>query len=76
MWPAVASPLDNFGANCEHRHVARGELVPVLEEFSTPFPGFYRYYPERRHASPALPALVDYLKRKRRDSRAKGRRHK
>jgi DNA-binding transcriptional LysR family regulator len=34
--------------------VARGELVPVLEEFSTPFPGFYLYYPQRRHASPAL----------------------
>lgn len=57
-------------------YVARGELVPVLEEFSTPFPGFYLYYPERRHASPALRALVDYLKRKRRDSRAKGRRRK
>lgn len=54
-------------------YVARGELVPVLEEFSTPFPGFHLYYPERRHASPALRALVDYLRRKRRDSRAKGR---
>jgi DNA-binding transcriptional LysR family regulator len=51
--------------------VARGELVSVLEEFSTPFPGFYLYYPERRHASAALRALVDYLKRIRRDSRAK-----
>jgi DNA-binding transcriptional LysR family regulator len=48
--------------------VARGELVPVLEEFSTPFPGFYLYYPERRHASPALRALVDYLRRARRDN--------
>ncbi len=57
-------------------YVARGELVPVLEEFSTPFPGFYLYYPERRHASPALRALVDYLKHKRRDSRVKGRRSK
>jgi DNA-binding transcriptional LysR family regulator len=51
--------------------VARGELVPVLEEFSTPFPGFYLYYPQRRHASPALRALVDYLRRNRQDSRAK-----
>ncbi|HET7457483.1 MAG TPA: LysR family transcriptional regulator [Gemmatimonadaceae bacterium] len=42
--------------------VASGELVPVLEEFSTPFPGFYLYYPQRRHASPALRALVDYLR--------------
>jgi DNA-binding transcriptional LysR family regulator len=42
--------------------VARGELVSVLEEFSTPFPGFYLYYPQRRHASAALRALVDYLR--------------
>lgn len=46
--------------------VARGELVPVLEEFSTPFPGFYLYYPQRRHASPALRALIDYLRAARR----------
>jgi DNA-binding transcriptional LysR family regulator len=46
--------------------VARGDLVPVLEEFSTPFPGFYLFYPQRRHASPALRALVDYLREARR----------
>jgi hypothetical protein len=40
--------------------------VADLEEFSTPFPGFYLYYPQRRHASPALRALVDYLRRVRR----------
>ena len=50
--------------------VARGEMVPVLEAFSTPFPGFYLYYPQRRHASPALRALVDFLRRaKRKGSR-------
>jgi DNA-binding transcriptional LysR family regulator len=46
--------------------MTRGDLVPVLEEFSTSFPGFYLYYPQRRHASPALRALVDYLRRTRR----------
>ena len=46
--------------------VARGELVPVLEAFSAPFPGFYLYYAQRRHVSPALRALVDYLRRTRR----------
>ena len=51
--------------------VARGELVPVLEEFCEPFPGYYLYYPHRRHASPALRALVDYLRRARHDRRAK-----
>jgi DNA-binding transcriptional LysR family regulator len=42
--------------------VARGELVPVLEEFCEPFPGYYLYYPQRRHASPALRALIDHLR--------------
>jgi DNA-binding transcriptional LysR family regulator len=46
--------------------VAREELVTVLEEFSAPFPGFYLYYPQRRHASPALRALIEYLRRSRR----------
>jgi DNA-binding transcriptional LysR family regulator len=50
--------------------ISRGELVAVLEEFSTPFPGFYLYYPQRRQASPALQAFVTYL----RDAR-NGRRH-
>lgn len=45
--------------------VARGELVPVLEAFCEPFPGYYLYYPQRRHASPALRALVDHLRRAR-----------
>lgn len=46
--------------------VAQGELVVVLEAFSTPFPGYYLYYPQRRHASPPLRALVDHLRRARR----------
>ena len=45
--------------------LARGSLVVVLEEFSTSFPGYYLYYPQRRHASPALRALVDHLRRAR-----------
>ena len=48
--------------------LARGELVAVLEGFSTPFPGFYLYYPQRRHAAPALRALVAYLREARRPS--------
>ena len=54
--------------------LARGALVAVLEEFSTPFPGFYLYYPERRHASPALRALVDSLRLARRPARGRPRR--
>lgn len=48
--------------------IQRGELIPVLEAFSTPFPGFYLYYPQRRQASPALRAFIHYL----RQSRAHG----
>jgi DNA-binding transcriptional LysR family regulator len=46
--------------------ITSGALVAVLDEFSTPFPGFYLYYPQRRLASAALRELVDYLRRARR----------
>lgn len=47
----------------------RGELVSVLEKFCTPFAGYYLYYPQRRQASRALRALIDHLKRWRRETR-------
>jgi DNA-binding transcriptional LysR family regulator len=50
--------------------VARGELVRVLERFCEPFLGYHLYYPQRRHASRALQAFVDHLRR----TRAGGRR--
>ena len=54
--------------------LARGDLVPVLEEFSAPFPGFYLYYPQRRNATPALRAIVDYLRgRTRKNGRTRSR---
>ncbi|HEV7990981.1 MAG TPA: LysR family transcriptional regulator [Gemmatimonadaceae bacterium] len=46
--------------------IARGELVPVLEKFCEPFPGYYLYYPQRRHASPALRGLIEHLRQSRR----------
>ena len=51
--------------------IARGELEPVLTEFCEPFPGYYLYYPQRRHASPALHALIDHLRRARQASSAR-----
>lgn len=50
--------------------VERGDLVPVLEKFSTPFPGFYLYHPQRRTASPPLRALIEYLLQLRQDEAA------
>lgn len=52
--------------------LARGALVAVLEAFSTPFPGYYLYYPQRRQASPALRALVDHLRHARGTARRRG----
>lgn len=49
--------------------IQRGQLVSVLEAFCAPFPGYYLYYPQRRHASRPLRALVEYLRHaKRRDA--------
>jgi len=46
--------------------IHRGQLVSVLEAFCAPFPGYYLYYPQRRHASRPLRALVEYLRRAKR----------
>ena len=56
--------------------VARGELVPVLEKFCDPFPGYYLYYPQRRQASSALRAFIEHLRgaRPRTSEAATGRR--
>lgn len=46
-------------------YLDRGEVVPVLQAYCPPFAGYYLYYPQRRQASPALRALIDYLLRRR-----------
>ena len=68
--PALNVRLAMAGAGLtladQHRSreaLANGTLVQVLAEFSTPFPGFYLYYPHRSQASPALLALVELLLR-------------
>ncbi|MBB4196064.1 DNA-binding transcriptional LysR family regulator [Rhizobium aethiopicum] len=43
-------------------YIDRGELVPLLEEFCPPFPGFYLYYPRRQRQPVKLRALVDYVR--------------
>lgn len=43
-------------------YIEKGELVPVLEEYSPPFPGFYLYFPRRRQRSAALQALIDFVR--------------
>lgn len=50
-----------FEANVREA-LERGELVRVLEKFCEPFSGYYLYYPQRRQASRALRAFIEYLR--------------
>lgn len=43
-------------------HLAKGELIRVLEDWCPPFPGYHLYYPNRRHASPAFALVVEALR--------------
>jgi DNA-binding transcriptional LysR family regulator len=43
-------------------YVAKRRLIRVLEDWSPPFPGFFIYYPSRRHQPAALSALVHALR--------------
>jgi DNA-binding transcriptional LysR family regulator len=60
---AVAGAGITFGMEESFRAaIARGELVPLLQEFCPHFAGFYLYYPSRRTAAPKLRALVEHLR--------------
>ena len=43
-------------------HLAKRRLIRVLEDWSPPFPGFFMYYPSRKHQPAALSALVHALR--------------
>lgn len=49
-------------------YITRSELVPLLEEFCPPFPGFYLYYPTRRNVPLKMRVLIDYLRQRRREA--------
>ncbi|WP_431016517.1 LysR family transcriptional regulator [Bradyrhizobium pachyrhizi] len=42
--------------------LAKGQLIQVLDDWCTPFPGYHLYYPSRRQSSPAFALLVDALR--------------
>lgn len=42
--------------------LARKQLIPLLEKFSPPFPGWYLYFPKQRYMSPAVRAVIDFLR--------------
>ncbi|MNV99678.1 LysR substrate binding domain protein [compost metagenome] len=43
-------------------HLARGELVRVLDDWCQPYSGYHLYYPSRRQTSGALAVVVDALR--------------
>ena len=44
------------------RHVAKGRLKRVLEDWCPPFSGYHLYYPSRRQSSAAFALVVDALR--------------
>jgi DNA-binding transcriptional LysR family regulator len=68
---ALAAALDGVGIaylfdHLVERHIERGRLVRLLAPWTPPFPGFYLYYPGRRHAPATLRAFIDFLRGERR----------
>ncbi len=63
----ITAALDGIGlayGTEQHvsEHIASGKLVRVLEDWCPPYPGFYLYYPGRRHVPAALRALINLLR--------------
>lgn len=46
-----------------------GQLVRVLKDYCSPFPGFHLYYPSRAHTPLKLRVLADFLRKRRRRAR-------
>jgi DNA-binding transcriptional LysR family regulator len=66
--PAIAlrAMLDGVGIAYLFEHVvgaaiAAGTAIPLLEDWSPPFPGLYLYYPSR-HTAPPLRAFIELLR--------------
>jgi DNA-binding transcriptional LysR family regulator len=54
----IAFPTDQLSAP----HIAAGRLVPLLEQWSAPFPGFYLCFPAQRQMAPPLRAFIDAVR--------------
>jgi len=65
--PIVQAALAGLGLGClmegqVQEHLDSGQLVRVLDDRCTPFPGYHLYYPSRRQQSPALAVLIEALR--------------
>jgi DNA-binding transcriptional LysR family regulator len=56
----IAFPTDQLSAP----HIAAGRLVPLLEQWSAPFPGFHLCFPAQRQMAPPLRAFIDAVRSK------------
>jgi len=56
----IAFPTDQLSAP----HVVEGRLVPLLEQWSAPFPGFHLCFPAQRQMAPPLRAFIDAVRSK------------
>ncbi|MBY3273768.1 LysR family transcriptional regulator [Rhizobium laguerreae] len=70
MWlmvrTACAGAGITFGMEETFRpYLESGQLVPLLQEYCSPFAGFYLYFPSRRNLAPKLRALIDHVRRHR-----------
>ena len=68
----IQAALDGLGIAFATRHltaphIAAGRLVPLLEQWSAPFPGYYLCYPAQRQMAPALRAFIDAVRAKARE---------
>jgi DNA-binding transcriptional LysR family regulator len=67
MWLMLRTAVSGGGltfgmADTFRPYLARGELVPILDHFCPPFPGFFLYFSSRRDVAPKLRALIDHAK--------------
>ena len=44
-------------------HIERGALIRLLADWTSPFPGFFLYYPSRQHLRPVFAAFLAVLRR-------------
>jgi DNA-binding transcriptional LysR family regulator len=56
----IAFPTEQLSAP----HVVAGRLVPLLERWSAPFPGFHLCFPAQRQMAPPLRAFIDAVRSK------------
>lgn len=64
---ALQSAVDGLGITVWIREWIKaeldsGKLLPLLEEWATPFPSFYLYYPSNKQMSSALQAFITALR--------------